>query len=485
MKNTERAPFVPADSSEGAIPPGLGKVFGTRSFFRLWLAQVVASTGDWMGIVAILAVANRISGGNEAAASLVLTARVLPGFFLAPVAGVLVDRLDRRQTLVVCNLGRAGALVLVPFVTTVWELFVISFVLELFTLVWSPAKEASVPDLVPVERLGQANSLNMLAAYGTFPIAAALFIGLTFAARILGDLSFVPDLAEQKEEMERQMQSIALWFNSATFVASALIILRVPIPHARPQGTGRIDWMAALRDLKQGVVFIAKHALVRGVMIGLGAGILGGAAVIPLGTFFAEDVLHSGSDGYGVLLFAMGLGAAAGAVIFPIAHRKVSSEVFFSGTVIGSGVALVVFASMTTVRTASIFVFLFGAGVLSAYTAGFTVIQEHVASELRGRTFAALYSVIRLCMLLSLALTPLASGLFDQLSANLFDEQSVRIFTTDVALPGARLTLWFGGIVMMAAGVLATFEVRRAERAVRDFGDDPSSVSDDVSVDRQ
>ncbi len=76
-------------------------MFITPAFYRLWLAQVVSATGDWLGLLAISILAIRLGSGNEGAAlSLVLAARIVPGFFFGPVAGVLVDRWDRKKTMV-------------------------------------------------------------------------------------------------------------------------------------------------------------------------------------------------------------------------------------------------------------------------------------------------------------------------------------------------------------------------------------------------
>ena len=72
--------------------------FGSIAFFKLWIAQLVSATGDWLGLIAIISLAQRISEGSEGTAiALVLAARIAPGFFLATAAGVIVDRLDRKR----------------------------------------------------------------------------------------------------------------------------------------------------------------------------------------------------------------------------------------------------------------------------------------------------------------------------------------------------------------------------------------------------
>jgi MFS family permease len=150
------------------------RIFGSHAFFRLWLGQVVSATGDWLGLIAITALAARVGAGSEGVAiGLVLAARIGPGFFLAPVAGLFADRLDRKKLMITCDVGRAAVLVTLPFVNSIWGLVLASFILEVFTLLWQPAKEATVPNLVPPDRLASANSLSLVAAYGTFPSGRA------------------------------------------------------------------------------------------------------------------------------------------------------------------------------------------------------------------------------------------------------------------------------------------------------------------------
>src|SRR5690242_13165702 len=119
------APFIPPSPEETGIPPAFWRVFGTRSFFRLWLAQVTSSLGDWIGIIAILAIAARVSNGSGAAVSLVMVARVVPGFFLATLGGVVVDRFDRRKVMVACDCGRAVLLATLPFIDTLLGLVLV------------------------------------------------------------------------------------------------------------------------------------------------------------------------------------------------------------------------------------------------------------------------------------------------------------------------------------------------------------------------
>jgi hypothetical protein len=111
------------------------RVFGSVTFFRLWLAQAITSMGDWLGFLAIFALASRIGAGSPGTSvGLVMAARIIPGFFFSAAAGVLVDRMDRKHVMVVTTLVRAAVVGLLPFVDTVVGLVFASLVLELATL---------------------------------------------------------------------------------------------------------------------------------------------------------------------------------------------------------------------------------------------------------------------------------------------------------------------------------------------------------------
>src|SRR6266545_6416405 len=195
------APFIPADVSEPPMPDAPWRVFGTKAFFRLWSAQVVSSLGDWIGLIAILAIAARVSDNSGAAVSLVMMARVVPGFFLGTVGGVLIDRLDRRKVMVFCDIGRATMLALLPFAEGLVGLVLISFALEILTLLWGPAKDASVPHLVSKEQLTSANSLSLVASYATFPLASIVFSLLAALAAWLGAFDALSSLQLDQEAL--------------------------------------------------------------------------------------------------------------------------------------------------------------------------------------------------------------------------------------------------------------------------------------------
>jgi len=472
------APFIPHDAQEPPIPDAPWRVFGSKSFFRLWLAQVVSSLGDWIGLIAILAIAARVSDNSGAAVSLVMLTRVLPGFLLGTVGGVMIDRFDRRKVMVFCDIGRACLLLMLPFVENLGGLLLISLGLEIFTLMWGPAQAASVPNLVPDDQLASANSLSLAASYGTFPIASIIFSLLAALATVLGAFHIVSSFRVDQEVL-------ALFFDAMTFLVSAAIVWRLPIPRRERKSSGRIDWTETFREIKEGLQFVSQHALVRGVMLGLGFGLIGAGAMIPLGPSFAQEVLDGGSAAFGVLMTALGFGAATGVVTLLWLQGRLPRIMVFCFGVIGTGLFLVLAASFSSLAPAALLIGGVGACAGTTYVTGFTVLQESVSDELRGRTFATLYTVVRLCLLISLTVSPLFADFWDWVTHGLLDHQAISLGPYSYALPGVRIALWCGGLITLIAGLFAWRSIRRAEREAEEEGGAAAAMVERVEHGRE
>ncbi len=460
-------PFVPVVTPvESLIAPPEAlhvRLFGSRAYFRLWLVQVVSSLGDWVGFVAITAIAQRVGGGNGASAiGLVMTARILPGFFLSQFAGVVVDRFDRKKVMMACDIGRGLVMCSLPFIKSVFGLVIASLLLEIGTLLWSPAKEATVPNLVPADHLTTVNSLSLAAAYGTFPIATILFTGLTKLAEWLSSYTAFGFLSLNSE-------SIAVYFDALTFCASAAMIATLPIVrHRIATAAGDLEGSARgrfWRDLREGWRASFQNPMVRGVLLCLGPGLIGGGMLVPLGPIFARDVLSGGPAAFGLLLTALGFGVAGGVIAISALQRRMRKVRTFTMAALGAGASLLLAASSDRLFFAVIFVAMLGIGAGAVYVLGFTILQESVSDDLRGRIFSTLYTLVRLCLLLAFAVGPFLTDLLDRLAKSWFDRR-VHLGIT-VYLPGVRLTLWLAGLIILGAAVLAIGSFRKGSPSGR------------------
>jgi dTMP kinase len=454
---TDKAPFIPPSPDHEPIPQAPWRVFKAKGFPQLFGAQVVSSIGDWTALIAIIAMAERVAGAN--AVGLVMVARMLPGFLLAPIGGALVDRWNRKVVMVSCDIGRAGLLVLLPFWDNLLGLVIISFSIEVLTLLWGPAKDASVPNIVKdPDQLASANSLSLVAAFGTMPIGSLMFALLAAVSSWLGNFDAL-------ERFRVEQVSLAIWVDSVTFLVSALLISRLVLTNGDKLENERPPVAQTWRDVVDGLKFIRSNAVVRGVMVGIAGGLIGGGAIVPLGVLFTKDILHADDSAYGFLTTALGFGAAIGVVTLLWLQRRLPRERVFTTAVIVTGVAIGVLAWVSTLAFAILLVGLFGASAGCAYVTGFTLLQESVADEMRGRTFAMLYTVVRVCLLLSLTVAPFAASALGAIADALFDGQ-LSIGSADLSLPGVRLALWAGGAITVLAGLAARRRMRKNREQV-------------------
>ena len=459
LPGDEFTPFLPLKRR----PALKSRIFGTRAFFRLWMAQVVSATGDWLGLLAISILAIRLGTGNEGAAlSLVLAARIVPGFFFGPVAGVLVDRWDRKRTMVVCDVGRATVMVALPFVDTLVGLFLASLVLEAFTMLWGPAKEASVPHVVSEDQLATANSLSLVAAYGTFPLGAGLMA-------LFGRLSTALFDSAWADNVRLDDMGLAFYANALSFLVTGWLIFTLDLPK-RPRSEQdeakgrRLVLDNPIAELREGWRFAFGNPVARTVNLGLATGLIGGGMLVPLGAIYADEVLGAGKSGLGVLITALGLGVASGVGLVTWRQKYLDKARTFILALTGAGVFLALAASIGQVHASTSMVFGIGICAGSVYVLGFTLLHETVEDELRGRIFSTLYLLVRGCVLLALVVGPLMEDMLDRLSRLLWNRR-LELFGLEVHLPGVRLTLWLAAVIILTSGAVAAGSLRSGVRA--------------------
>ena len=142
--------------------PG-GSVLRIPAFRKLWIGLGLSSLGDWMGLLALTAMANMMVEGYAAknyAIAGVLFLRVLPALVVGPLAGYVADHLDRKNVLIWGDYIRGLLFISIPLVGELWWVFVVTVLVEVVSLVWLPAKDATVPNLVPRHQLEQANQIS-------------------------------------------------------------------------------------------------------------------------------------------------------------------------------------------------------------------------------------------------------------------------------------------------------------------------------------
>jgi dTMP kinase len=333
-------------------------------------------------------------------------------------------------------------------------LFVISAILEMLTLAWQPAKDATVPDMVQKPKhYTHAYSLLLIAAYATFPLSGAIFGLLAKVSELLGEATGSAALGSNPE-------LLAFLLDSATFLISASLTLTLRIA-PRPAKTERLNFAETRRELVDGLKFLFSHEMIRPWVMGIGGAFAGIGTFMSMAPFFLSDVLGGGSGSFGLLVATVGTGLGVGFLLAGPASQYFPKDVIFSAVVIAMGVCMVVFGSVSTLTTALIFAGLSGCFAGFAYPSGYALIQEKLAPHLRGRGSAAINSVVRLAIVGASAVAPALVKIIDRAAPG-----PVRVFDQSIEIRGIRVAMWLGGLLILFAGLVTTKAIgaRRHQR---------------------
>ncbi len=435
-----------AASGSGPAPDhGVRGVLAIRSFRQLWWCLGLSSLGDWLGLLATTALAVRLTGGaggSYAAANLavagVLVLRLAPAIVFGPLAGVVADRWDRKATIVLGDVLRGALFVTIPLVGQLWWLLVATVLIEVVGLFWAPAKDATVPNLVPRERLEAANQLSLAVTYGTAPLAALLFSGLALMDPVLpAGLDGV---------------SLSLYLNAGTYLLAALVVAQLQLPGRVPAAAdGEVPGAEAPvgvgRSILDGWRFVWTTPLVRGLVVGMLGAFAAGGFVVGVARTFAQD-LGAGDAGYGVLFAAVFTGLALGMWSGPRVLAALPRWRLFALSLVAAGLVLFPLALVPNIVIVAALSVAVGACGGVAWVTGYTLLGTEVSDELRGRTFAFVQSSARIVLVGVLALAPALAALFG----------THRIeFTDDAGLTynGAALTLLVAAVLATGIGLAA------------------------------
>ena len=417
-----------------------------KPFRRLWWVLGLSALGDWLGLLAGAAFASaQVSGpaAKGAAFGSVIAVQLLPALVMGPVSGLIADRFDRRVTMVVSDVIRfllfasipvVGFLVSRPFVVVTWT-GVALFLAQVAAMLWVPAKEAAVPNLLPRDRLEAANQLTLATTYGITPILAALlFSGFSRLPR--------PEGVGPAD--------YALLFDALTFLLSGIVVLffakEMSGRTARPETAAATRGRGVLRDLVDGGRFIARTRLVRGIVIGV-LGAFGGAGVV-IGTanFYARS-LGGGEATFGILFAAIFAGFGIGIAGGPALVGTLSRRRWFALSIGLAGVAVLGLAVAPRLVWAIIGAGVTGAAAGMAFLSGITLVGGEIGDDVRGRVVAFIQAAVRITLLLTIALSSVLVGVGSS--------REVHIGGWEFGVSTTRVLLLVVGVAGVAIGAVA------------------------------
>jgi MFS family permease len=382
------------------VNPFVSLLRTNRNYRYTWIGQVVSEVGDHFNNVAVfsLAVATTRSG---LVVSGVMLARAIPAMLMGPLAGVVLDRFDRKRVMIASDLIRA--VVAAGFIVAVkhpapWLLYTLSALLMAASPFFTAGRSSVLPSIATRKELHTANSLTQTTGWMTLVIGA-----------LLGGTS-VTEFGYQW----------AFAGNALSFVVSALCISRLFLP-----GRGFKPARAALNETQvvrpwheyvEGLRYIRGTPLILGlVLVNVGWATGGGAAQI-LFSVFGEIVFNRGPAGLGMIWGSGGLGLLTGGAIAYIIGRRLRFDSYKRLIIvcyIVHGTSYILFSQMRNFYWALVFIGLSRAGVGLSSVLNTGQLLRHVPDTFRGRVFATMESTTWSVMMVSMMLAGIASQYWD------------------------------------------------------------------------
>ena len=366
-----------------------------RNYRYLWFGQVVSEVGDHFNTVAVLSLSLHLTGQGAAVGALMI-ARLIPGLVAAPIAGIALDRLDRRTVMLASDLVRAVlafALLLSVQYRSVTMLYVLSGVLFFASPFFTAGRSAVLPSIASPDELHTANSVMQTTAWLTLAIGA---LAGGFATAGFG-------------------YSAAFVLNGVSFLFSAFCVWQLRGDRGEFKPSGKTSEQHPLRDLNDGFLYIRKTPLVLGVTLGYIGWAGGGGAAQILFTLLGEQVFRRGPAGMGVLWGMAGVGLVLGGFVGLYLGRRLSWHQYVHSVWIGyliHGLAYILF-SLGSFAEACFWIVASRTAMGANNVQNRTAVLRAVPDALRGRVLTTMEAVLNATMLISLAIASHATLYYD------------------------------------------------------------------------
>jgi MFS family permease len=365
-----------------------------------WIGQVISEMGDYFNTIAVFSLALQYSYSGLAVTG-VLLSRAIPAILAGPLAGVLLDRLDRKRVMLISDLVRG--VTAAGFLLTLREprlslLFLFSGLLMFASPFFTSGRAAILPTITTPTELHAANSLTQTTQW------TSLTVGTVLGGFSVAHFGFAG----------------AFLFNSLSFFASACCIwrLRVPAGHFRAPRKALTETSVARpwHEYKEGLRYMKSTPLILAIgLVHVGWSTGGGAAQV-LFPLFGELVFHRGAAGTGEIWSMAGVGLLVGGAI----GHKLGRRLNFAGykrTIMVAhalhGIFYVCFSQMRHYGLALLFISLSRVGMGLSSVLNYSQLLRHVRDEYRGRVFSTIESMVWSTMMLSMTAAGIASQTTD------------------------------------------------------------------------
>ena len=364
----------------------------------------MSSFGDWATLFASVALASYLGseGGNsELTAVIPIVARIIPAL-MSSFAGILADRFNKKNVMIICDLSRMVIVLGLFFTTTLIQLFLINFLSEIFSLIRQPSRESVVPEVVDNEYLVKANSLFTVGTYASLPLASLAF-------GVISDNSLIEGIVSYGNGWNG---SVIFVIDSVTFLISSflLLYLKTDSPNKNIEKQSNV-----LGDLKEGLNYFLSVQELRTVTTSISLSLVGAGALFVLGNTYLTESLKFTQSSFGFMIASFGFGIIFTMVILSYFVTSFSRIPFFIGiSMVITGLSLLFAFNSSEFSTILFFIFISGIGSGSVYLLTISYLQSTTDKNLRGRVFGNFYTIGRLSILLSLFISGFAANFINQ-----------------------------------------------------------------------
>ena len=425
------------------------KIFSKSQFSVLWWSGTLSSFGDWATLFASVALASYLGseGGNsELTAVIPVVARIIPAL-MSSFAGILADRFNKKNVMIICDLSRMVIVLGLFFTTTLIQLFLINFLSEIFSLIRQPSRESIVPEVVDDDYLVKANSLFTVGTYASLPIASLAF-------GIVSDNSLIEGIVSYGNGWNG---SVIFVIDSITFLISSFLLLYLntdsPNKNIKKQSN-------VLGDLREGLNYFLSVQELRTVTTSISLSLVGAGALFVLGNTYLTESLKFTQSSFGFMIASFGFGIIFTMVILSYFVTSFSRIPFFIGiSMVITGLSLLFAFNSSEFSTILFFIFISGIGSGSVYLLTISYLQSTTDKNLRGRVFGNFYTIGRLSILLSLFISGFAANFINQY----------------LAFDGVLIVLRISSGFILLSGLI-TF-VKGYKTIIKDFGFENSNFN--------
>ncbi|MFH1754616.1 MAG: MFS transporter [Candidatus Latescibacterota bacterium] len=343
-------------------------LFHNRNFRLLFAADVLSGFGDRLSVFALFLLIYQMTG-RALDMGILMIVQAVPAILIGPLAGVYIDRAHKKRVLIGAALVQGFLVLLIPFTSTVWQVYLIAAAQALTRQVFSPARLAILPELVAQEDIPRANALN------TISLNILLIAGPAAGGVIVGFFGTSP----------------AFFIDAATFLLGAAILMGLAAQRAETSSSVKRDF---LEEFKEGIRYIRHTPLMRSLVPMLALLVFVGSMQSPLIVVFVKEILLRGDVELGILMSAVGLGGILGGVSTAVLGRRVGGLGAISWFFIIEGVLLALFAVNRSYSLGLLIFVIFGTLGAALHIILMSLFQTHIPEEKRGRVFANLTPIL-------------------------------------------------------------------------------------------